>query len=62
MKPSTNTLAPAGTFLNAFRNPATWILLVALTTFSSCFRSSYRSNEGCPAMNGPAMRASYRGR
>jgi hypothetical protein len=62
MKPSTNTLAIASTSLNAFRNPATWILLVALTTFSSCFRSSYRSNEGCPSMNSPAMRASYRGR
>ncbi|GAB4093494.1 hypothetical protein [Flaviaesturariibacter terrae] len=55
MQPAKNTLA-------IFRQPLTWILLVSLTTFSSCFRSSYRSGEGCPAMNSAAMRASYRGR
>jgi|GEM_PF-4057020 len=62
MKP-TNTYGPvADRSLRLFREPLTWILLVGLTTFSSCFRSSYRSNEGCPAMNIPSMKASYRGR
>lgn len=55
MKPAKNTPA------NIFRQPLTWLLIVSLTTFSSCFRSSYRS-EGCPAMNQPSMKASYRGR
>ncbi|GAA4339110.1 hypothetical protein [Flaviaesturariibacter amylovorans] len=57
MKPSKNTQAST----SIIRNPLTWILLLSLTTFSSCFRSSYRSSEGCPSMNIPSMRASYRG-
>ncbi|RYY93952.1 MAG: hypothetical protein EOO11_18825 [Chitinophagaceae bacterium] len=61
MKPAKNTQATTATSASILRNPLTWILVLSLTTFSSCFRSSYRSSEGCPSMNTPAMRASYRG-
>ncbi|WP_165917268.1 hypothetical protein [Flaviaesturariibacter aridisoli] len=56
MKPTKNSTG------NIFRQPLTWLLIVSLTTFSSCFRSSYRSSEGCPAMNSAAMKPSFRGR
>jgi hypothetical protein len=64
MKPSINTNSNSviATSTSILRQPLTWILLIGLTTFSSCFRSSYRSSEGCPAMNQAAMRSSYRGR